>query len=1277
MPSSYAGMNIEQLRLCAKEGDTEAQFLLGVRLLAVRGGAMEGTEHLKTAAKKRHLQACERLGSVYLYGEGGVPQDKKQATVYYEQAFALGSVTARTRLAELYLEDEEKAPRGLKLLTDMAQAGDKAAATRAARLFLSGEVSGVDFERAATYANLSEDSAVLYEAAEKLDTLGVNPELRDELYRKLMEKDREGARLSPSTLITMSRMYRLGKGVKQDGRSAERLLKRAVELEGQQAMTEPRAELALAELYETGAAGLPADHAAARGLLKSLYKEGSEVARVRYVRLCTADGRYLDAYCALAEAKQYQDALGYVLEHWDAIPDQAAFVQRAFLFAEAAQREQPGLRALRDELYRRQRLAGMPADQVLAFALKKGDAQGALTFFSALDDADKSLIYQNREVCASVPAARPDEPPACAQLRALLGEVPQEIRRWEELLLRLRACTSAPQRWEFAQAVLADLPAARAGEARQLTALRKALEQVRQPEETPAPAPEEEPAYAAMRSRLRALPEQSEERARYARECLADLPPERAGEASALAELRQALLEASTEERPAPPEEEDAYAAMRSRLRALPEQSEERARYARECLAVLPPERAGEASSLAGLRQALVEASAEQRPAPPEEEGRAYFAMLSRFRRLPRLGSARAQYAGETLSRLPERREGEPEALTRLRQELAACLDAQQRAEDPTAVATPDRPEVDVDGLRAALEALDAEPAKALRCAIETLNGLPPQKEGEGQALTAFREELWEYLRQRWGAFASAFAKKSGDSAKAVRQAQSFASNFLAPAKPLYEGAPCKEFDAICAAVERILSRKEEERQARERKRTAWARKAEAFQPDPQDVARLPAVTRALSALPARQEGEEEGLTAYRALLEQEQRDIATRLEAGLAACASTAERRRFAAENRDYVLFALPAGAPCGRQMQELRRKFAAAAAGRETIWEQRLEGVLKAPSDAARISLLSELAGELPAPLAGEDPALTQLRTLCAGMEWKQRLEAFNLLTDEAKKSAFARGPLGVLPEKQKGEDATLSILRSLLTPYQEGNDVKPQRADNVSQQAEGEWTPVPQEAAKPKKRGRARRALLAALIIAAIGACGLFAWQLFVAWRGAGAHDLVSPTQSAGQVQPTPFHANRLTQLQPVEVPSRYYIDRWTNTAYMGDFMALIGDEARQVSGIGWFVPSSSIDSKEEGAQGQVSAAYDLGGQYKKLTFLVSSDQVWTDGAQAGTYNLAVATDGETVYETGWCDHTTSLTDITVDLTGCQRLTFTLTQRRGSKGTLNIVMGELALE
>ena len=429
MPSSYSRMSLEELRLCAQEGDTEAEYLLGQRLLGQRGRALEGMEHLKRAAAKRHLQACESLGSAYLYGEGDVPQGKKQATVYCEQALARGSTTARRQLIRLYLESEGRAERGLQLLTEAAEEGDKEAAARAARAYLSGEIAGVDLDRAARYALSSGDSAVQYETAARLETLGAAPETREALYRALLLRDREGAALNLRDCLTLSEMYAQGKGTKPDGRAAERLLRRAVELERQQAVADPRAGLSLAALYEAGAPGLPADHAAARKLLQALSRGGSEVARLRCIRLCTADGLYLEAYRASAEARRYGEALRFVLETWEKIPDPAAFAAQALLFVAPNRREGEDARALRQELYRRALQAG----------LRLGDAAGARDCFREMSDADKSRVYENREFCASLPA---NLGPEGEELRAWLLEPPEDWRRYAVDLARLKATPS-------------------------------------------------------------------------------------------------------------------------------------------------------------------------------------------------------------------------------------------------------------------------------------------------------------------------------------------------------------------------------------------------------------------------------------------------------------------------------------------------------------------------------------------------------------------------------------------------------------------------------------------------------------------------------------------------------------------------------------------------------------------------------------------------------------------------------------------------------------------
>ena len=151
--------------------------------------------------------------------------------------------------------------------------------------------------------------------------------------------------------------------------------------------------------------------------------------------------------------------------------------------------------------------------------------------------------------------------------------------------------------------------------------------------------------------------------------------------------------------------------------------------------------------------------------------------------------------------------------------------------------------------------------------------------------------------------------------------------------------------------------------------------------------------------------------------------------------------------------------------------------------------------------------------------------------------------------------------------------------------------------------------------------------------------------------------------------------LMDLRPAESPTHYYLHRWTNPTYEGDFQLLDGEEVRACDGIGWFVPSSALGG-EEGAQGQVEARYDLGGQYRTLRMTVSADQEWNDGAASGTFCLTVLVDGQEVYSTGWGDVSSSFAGIEIDLRGAQELTLVLEEVRGSAGTLNIVMGDLTL-
>lgn len=1350
MPSSYSRMSLDELRLCAMEGDTEAEYLLGQRLLGQRGRALEGMEHLKNAAKKRHLQACERLGSAYLYGEGDVPQDKKQAMVYYEQALALGSTTARTQLTRLYLESEDRAARGLQLLTEAAEAGDKEAAARAARLYLTGEIAGVDLAKAAKYAALSGDSAVLYETADRLETLGAEPETRDALYRELLKKDREGAQLGIQACLTLARMYEKGRGTRPDGRSAERLLRRAMELEKQQAMAEPRAEMQLAELYEAGAEGLPADHAAARRLLQTVAKGGSEVARLRYIRLCTQDGLYLDAYRASAEAQKYGEALRCVLENWEKIPDKAAFVDRALLFAGPTRREGGEARALRQELYRRALLAGTGADRVLAGALQRGDAAGALAFFQALNDADKSAVYENRELCASLPEG---QGPEADQLRALLAEPPEEFRRYAVDLARLRACADPRERWALRQELLPQLPEAREDEARPLAALRQALRSVPEPPkpappkpeapppapETPAPskpaaprepaAPAEERAAPARKPfvlpsraqpaephtrRMRPAAEAGDLRARVEEAQRAPQGPQRDALLAALDAQWQGLAGVFAAENPADPAavqrarrfawevlepasplyegrrapafdavcdavlrliegadaDPDGLAALRARWEETDKASAPALRLAVETLHRLPGKRAGEAEDLAAFRAELWEslragwaallARIQDENAPLAERKRQAAAAEREL-----LTPARDLSAGEDC---PEYAALCAAADRLLRARPAQAADAKARGGNLAA-------------LRAQREKLRRDPIKAMRFAIDALHKLPPPAAGEDRDLAAFRAELREELRARWEIFIPYFdpdSPKGERNPKVLRErARFFAREFLRPAQDLYAQAPCAEYDALCAAVERALPGEAEPEKAAEaapdwnaRLRSLAGRRAE---PDA-----FSALAREYGELPAEAAEEDEALARYRAALVREMRAVLLDLCRGLERCNAPADRKQYA-ENALRRLDVLSAGSlPVRQEWEEARALLRQAAAHPEDLpWQQRLDQIDRAP-EKARKRLLREVEGQLPPAAAGEDPALTELRRRAGAQGWKERLDAFNALTREEDKRAFAQGPKGDLPAEAEGEDVNLTILRLLLEPYR--GDLFSQAAPEDDAPEDEPDAPPPEEEDAPpprrkkKRRGRTAALVLCTLAILAVAAVG----GLYLAERS-GAFLLPETPQETSAPQDdgstSVQEGATLMDLSPAESPTHYYLHRWTNPTYEGGFQLLDGEEVRACDGIGWFVPSSALGG-EEGAQGQVEARYDLGGQYRTLRMTVSADQAWNDGAASGTFCLTVVVDGQEVYSTGWGDVSSSFAGIEIDLRGAQELTLVLEEVRGSAGTLNIVMGDLTL-
>lgn len=1293
MPSSYADMNNEQLRLNAQEGDVEAAFLLGKRLLAVRGSAMEGVEYLKEAAKKRHLQACEILGSTFLYGEGGVPQDKRQAMVYYEQAQALGSVTARTRLIDLYLDSEDKAERGLQLLTDAADAGDRKAAARAARLYLTGEVSGVDLERAAKYALISDDSAVLFETAEKLDLLDTNEALRDEMYQKLLAKDREGAQLGISACLALGELYRRGKGTKADGRSAERLFLRAIELEKRQVMSEPKAELMLAELYEKGAEGLPADHESARRLLRSAYKSGNELARVRYIELCTADGDFEKGYQAYAEARQYGDALQYVLTNWEKIPDKARFVERAFPFAPLSQKENPDLRSLRDELYRRMQMAGKSADQVLAHALKENDMTGALTYFEGLDDAGRSAVYGNRGLRASIPAPQPGENPALTRLRALLAEVPEEIRRWDAALAQWNGCITPQQKWDYAQKTLPTLPEKREGEASSLTALRRALTGVPKPA---APKPDDGVDVAALRARWQEKSSNRyslEDRIFFLMELLDQLPAQKAGERQELTDLRSEMNSRL----------ESYWKGLHHRLtqegtedadrRVMAKVIQERiCSKAQPFIAAHP---SAEFSALCGTISGILDTPPMPQPEqPPVQKEPAAQSTEDALHLEWQMAKTRGDFAeADFLLRALEEGKGNEalreEMLHTLedkwkawREMLGQQTDAEERDRRIRMIARrfpkervkgvyAGRPSLAYDALCSAMEAettarqqekpkpapqapktispeairrewkrveAQDDPDKATEYLIRALNSLPKPSRSDSGALTGLRGDFLRELDKYMEGYALALRQDEDHPEMQLKEAGDL-NGLLRRVAPLFGTMNYKGYAHLKDEVRRVLERVEDD-EVTQRKSGAekhstidWETMLEEFQPQSYPPEKLGELMQLFAEqIPFEKTGEDPKLHQYRLAVARRILELTRQLSGELVACNNVMEQRAWAQKRRDCVLF---------------------------------------------------------PAQEKYMPPELRQLRTLTSQLldapretqsEWQKRLNAFNQIRDEEKKREFVRGPMGQLPDKTADEPAELTILRTLMTPYrvnpvtQEPPKAKPQPKPQQrvtpqppKQEKKPQQPPKPKE--KPKKKGGCLRAFLIALaVMTAISLLGTIIqkWEQ----KKPSATSKPSETEAPATIEPTvlPANAVALTELEPVEKPSWFYTGKWASKGYQNDFVVLDGDSTRTVDGIGMYV----LTAQAQNGEGEVSVRYQLDGEYSRLTFLLSPDQKWGCSPDHGTYQLSVLCDGAEVYHSDWLDYAQN-DWVEADVSGCETLEIVLRERPGVKGTLNIVLAE----
>ena len=102
--SGGGGVPIDELRAKANQGDTNAQFQLGVAYDQGRNigkNQIEAAAWYRKAAEHGHAAAQNSIGSMHQYGEGA-PQDNAEAVKWYQKAADQGYGEAYTNLGYMY-----------------------------------------------------------------------------------------------------------------------------------------------------------------------------------------------------------------------------------------------------------------------------------------------------------------------------------------------------------------------------------------------------------------------------------------------------------------------------------------------------------------------------------------------------------------------------------------------------------------------------------------------------------------------------------------------------------------------------------------------------------------------------------------------------------------------------------------------------------------------------------------------------------------------------------------------------------------------------------------------------------------------------------------------------------------------------------------------------------------------------------------------------------------------------------------------------------------------
>jgi hypothetical protein len=148
--------------------------------------------------------------------------------------------------------------------------------------------------------------------------------------------------------------------------------------------------------------------------------------------------------------------------------------------------------------------------------------------------------------------------------------------------------------------------------------------------------------------------------------------------------------------------------------------------------------------------------------------------------------------------------------------------------------------------------------------------------------------------------------------------------------------------------------------------------------------------------------------------------------------------------------------------------------------------------------------------------------------------------------------------------------------------------------------------------------------------------------------------------------------LDEIDPTDDFKSLYRKEWSSRTFDGPF-SISGQLYEH--GIGMFVPSSSISA----TRGSQTVKYTLEKQYSLLRFDLGVYDSVGNSADFGNFRIVITINGDTddpVYDSGRNDYKFYEKGIEVDIQECDTMSITISQDKGTKGTLNVIMGNALL-